>query len=357
MALATKDESGVAIMTDTVDAATAAGRLAAGVAAEPAGPARDAAFAHALQVLHERRDEFNKQGHVSRDYIALLKKAGLFGVAVPEQFGGEPQPLDRLLASTVQGVTLDRLVARGLVHICGFTPSDAAHVLGRQTNWNGEAARLAAVLFSRRRDGAGNPIAPDAEAISARVLDAVTRRSAEAILETALSEDGMDGGPTVAHGLVQRALDGARGIAGIAIALDRPVIGLGASAPLHYAALPALVGSGCVVPPDTDVANALGAVVGQVRVTAQAQVSQPQPGLFRVSSTHGIADFRSEEAALAEAGRLARAAAAAGAAEAGADTVEIAVAHDIRAADIDGERAFVEAIVSATASGRPRIAH
>ena len=271
--------------------------------------------------------------------------------------GGEPQPLDRLLASTVQGVTLDRLVARGLVHICGFTPSDAAHVLGRQTNWNGEAARLAAVLFSRRRDGAGNPIAPDAEAISARVLDAVTRRSAEAILETALSEDGMDGGPTVAHGLVQRALDGARGIAGIAIALDRPVIGLGASAPLHYAALPALVGSGCVVPPDTDVANALGAVVGQVRVTAQAQVSQPQPGLFRVSSTHGIADFRSEEAALAEAGRLARAAAAAGAAEAGADTVEIAVAHDIRAADIDGERAFVEAIVSATASGRPRIAH
>ena len=41
-----------------------------------------------------------------------------------------PQPLDRLLTSTAQTATLNRLVARGLVHIAGFTPSDAAHVAG-----------------------------------------------------------------------------------------------------------------------------------------------------------------------------------------------------------------------------------
>lgn len=62
------------------------------VVAEPAGPARETAFRHALDVLLERRDEFNSQGHVSRDYMSLLKKAGLFRVAVPEQFGGEPLP-------------------------------------------------------------------------------------------------------------------------------------------------------------------------------------------------------------------------------------------------------------------------
>lgn len=270
--------------------------------------------------------------------------------------GGAPQPLDRLLSSTVQAVTLDRLVARGLVHISGFTPSDAAHALGRQSNWNAGAARLGAALFSRRRDGAGNPVAEDAEAISLRILEAIARRSAEAILETALAEDGMDGAPTVAHRLVQRALDGAGGIARLVIGLDRPVIGLGASAPLHYATLSGLVGSVCVVPADTDVANALGAVVGQVRVSAQVQVSQPRPGLYRLASPAGIADFADEDEALAQAERMARAAAAAGAAEAGADTVEVAVSRDIRAADIDGERAFVEAIVTARASGRPRIA-
>ena len=48
----------------------------------------------------------------------------------------------------------------------------------------------------------------------------------------------------------------------MSLAVDRPVIGLGASAPLHYATLPDLLNQGCVVPEDTDVANALGAVVG-----------------------------------------------------------------------------------------------
>ena len=268
----------------------------------------------------------------------------------------EPQPLDRVLSSTVQAVALDRLVARGLVHISGFTPSDAAHTLGLQHNWNAEAARLGATLFSRRRDRLGNLVAADAEALSRRVLAALTRRSAEAILETALAEDGHDGARTVAHALVQRALDRKGGIARLSLALDRPVIGLGASAPLHYAALSPLLGSGCVVPDDTDVANALGAVVGQVRVSAEAQVSQPQRGLFRVSSGEGIADFGEEEEALAAAEAAARRIAATRGAQAGADEAQITVSRDIRAATVEGERAFVEAIVTATASGRPRIA-
>ena len=42
----------------------------------------------------------------------------------------------------------------------GFTPSDAAHVLGRQSNWDAAAARLGAELFARQRDGRGQAIAP-----------------------------------------------------------------------------------------------------------------------------------------------------------------------------------------------------
>ncbi|MEO3997576.1 hydantoinase/oxoprolinase family protein [Mesorhizobium sp. CAU 1732] len=267
-----------------------------------------------------------------------------------------PQPLDRLLASTAQVATLNRLVGRGLVHVAGFTPSDAAHVLGRQNNWNVEAARLGATLFARRRDGRGNPIEPDAGAISARVLRALTRRSAEVILETAFAEDGLEGPETVAHALVQRAVDARPGIARFTVALDRPVIGLGASAPLHYAALSELVGNACVVPADTDVANALGAVVGQVRVTVEARVSQPKEGLFRVSSGEGLKDFRGEDEAMAEAERIVRQAIIGRAAEAGAGEVEITVERDIRAATVEGQRTFVEALVIAIAAGRPRIA-
>lgn len=273
-----------------------------------------------------------------------------------EQVTAVPQPLDRLLTSTAQAATLNRLVGRGLVHVCGFTPSDAAHVLGRQSNWNAETGRLGAELFARRRDGRGQPIAPSAAEISERVLEALTRRSAEVILETAFAEDGLEGGPTVAHALVQRALDGRHGIARMSVALDRPVIGLGASAPLHYAGLSPLVGSDCVVPGDTDVANALGAVVGQVRVSAEARISQPKEGLFRMSAGAEIRDFRTEDEAVAAAEGLVRAAAAEQAKAAGAEAAEIELARDVKAATIEGQRQFIEAAIVATAAGRPRIA-
>ncbi len=284
--------------------------------------------------------------------------AGLSGpeAKLYDMIGRVPQPLDTLLTSTAQNATLNRLVSRGLVHVCGFTPSDAAHTLGKQANWDAAAARLGAELFARKRDGRGQPIAPTPEALAERVLTALTRYSAEVILETAFAEDGLDGSAAVAHTLVQRAVDGTHGIARLTVALDRPVIGLGASAPLHYAALPPLVGNRSIVPEDTDVANALGAVVGQVRVTAEARVSQPKEGLFRVSAGDAIRDFASEASAIEAAADEVREIASARARDAGTDTAEIELTHALRTATVEGHRTFVEARIVAVASGRPRIA-
>lgn len=284
--------------------------------------------------------------------------AGLTGpeAKLYQAIGSVPQPLDTVLTSTAQNATLSRLVARGLVHVVGFTPSDAAHVLGRQSNWDAASARLGAELFARKRDGRGQAIAATPEAVCERVLAAVTRNSAEVILETAFAEDGLDGAATVAHALVQRAVDAHEGIARLTVALDRPVIGLGASAPLHYAGLGPLVGNDCIVPEDTDVANALGAVVGQVRVSAEASVSQPKEGLFRVTSSGGVRDFTDEAAALAAAEEDVRGLAARRALEAGTDTAEIEIVRDLQAATVEGHRTFVEAHLIAVATGRPRIA-
>jgi N-methylhydantoinase A/oxoprolinase/acetone carboxylase beta subunit len=283
------------------------------------------------------------------------------GLSAPEaklfgEIGTMPAPLDRLLASTAQAATLNRLVARGLVHIAGFTPSDAAHVLGDQDNWDAGSAGMGAELFARKRDGGGRPVEADGRALAARVLRALTRRSAEVILETAFVEDGIDGPAAVAHALVQRAVDGDSGIAQLALSLDRPVVGLGASAPLHYAALGALIGSTCIVPGDADVANALGAVVGQVRVSAEAHVSQPREGIFRVSAGDEVLDFGDENAALEAAQARTRRIVAGRAGVAGTDDAEIVVSCDIKTATVESQRTFVEALVVATATGRPRIA-
>jgi N-methylhydantoinase A/oxoprolinase/acetone carboxylase beta subunit len=270
--------------------------------------------------------------------------------------GDAPEPVDRLVASTAQAGTLNRLVARGLVHLAGFTPSDAAHVLGLQSNWNSDAARLGAALFARRRDGRGEPLAATPEAISERVLEAVARRSAEVVFETAFAEDGLGAAELVAHPLVQRALDGRGDIARLAVSLDRPVVGLGASAALHYASLPQRTGSACIVPDAADVANAVGAVVGQVRVTAEAVVAQPKPGLFRVSAGELLRDFATEEEAMEVACEEALRQARAKAEAAGAMDLRTEVETEIATAEIRGERSFVEARVVAIAAGRPRIA-
>ncbi|WP_353643457.1 hydantoinase/oxoprolinase family protein [Mesorhizobium sp. WSM2239] len=284
--------------------------------------------------------------------------AGLSGpeAKLYEAIRAVPLPLVTLLTSNAQNATLNRLVARGLVHVVGFTPSDAAHTLGRQSNWDAAAARLGAELFARKRDGRGQPIAASPEALAERVLAALTRWSAEVILETAFAEDGLDGAATVAHALVQRSVDGHEGIARLTVALDRPVIGLGASAPLHYAGLPQLVGNECVVPDDTDVANALGAVVGQVRVSAEAGISQPKEGLFRVSSGDTVRDFLSEAEAIAVAEADVREIAASRARAAGTDTAEIEVLREFRTSTVEGQRMFIEAQILAVATGRPRIA-
>jgi N-methylhydantoinase A/oxoprolinase/acetone carboxylase beta subunit len=284
--------------------------------------------------------------------------AGLTGpeAKLYELIGTVPQPLDTLLTSTAQNATLNRLVSRGLVHVSGFTPSDAAHTLGKQSNWDAATARMGAELFARKRDGRGQPIASTSEALAERVLAALTRSSAEVILETAFAEDGLDGAATVAHALIQRAVNATHGIARLTVGLDRPVIGLGASAPLHYVGLPALVGNGCVVPEDTDVANALGAVVGQVRVTAQAQVSQPREGLFRVSAGDSVRDFLNEEAAIEAAEIDVREIVSGRAKAAGTDNAEVVLSRELRTATVEGQRTFVEAHVVAVATGRPRLA-
>ncbi len=267
-----------------------------------------------------------------------------------------PQPLERLLSSTSQAATLQRLVSRGLAHVSGFTPSDAAHVLGEQDNWSGEAARLGAALFARRRDGRGQFLAAGPEAISVRVLAAVARRSAEAVLETAFAEDGLEQFRPVDHPLVRRALDGACGVARLSISLDRPVIGLGASARLHYRTLGGIVGNDCLVPDGAGVANAIGAVVGQVRVAVEAVVTQPREGLFRISSAAGIADFQEEEAAIGAAEAILREQAAERARAAGADAIEIEIERDVTTATVEGQRSFVEARIVASVTSRPRIA-
>ncbi|MBW6424596.1 hydantoinase/oxoprolinase family protein [Rhizobium sp. XQZ8] len=283
------------------------------------------------------------------------------GLQPPEQalygrIGARPISLNDLLVMNSQKAVLDRLVARGLVHLSGVTPSDALHVLGRQGQWNGEAARLGLELAARRKDGAGREIATSPEVLAEKIVSRLTRQSSEAVLTACLAEDGAEAIDPAVSLAVDRALKRTPGIARFSIALDRPLIGLGASAPVYYPAVADMLGAVSVIPGDADVANAVGAVVGQIRASVTVLVTAPEEGRFIISGAGERLSILGEPEALQAARERAVAAAIAQAKADGADDAAVSVYEELDAPEIEGSRKFVEARVTATATGRPRIA-
>ena len=273
-----------------------------------------------------------------------------------DKIGAVPLPLDGLLVTTLQKATLDRLVARGLVHICAITPSDAMHVLGGQGQWDAVAARLGLELATRTKDGSGLPIADSPEALARLLVDRLTRQSADVILSACLADDGV-GAIDPANSLtVDRALRRVPGIVKFNVALDRPLVGLGASAPVYYPAIAEMLGAQSSIPADAGVANAVGAVVGQVRTVVTVFVTMPEEGVFIVNGAGDSVRLVDEAQAFSLARERAMTAALHSARANGSDEPAVTLAEDIDAPEVEGSRKLVEARFTATASGRPRIA-
>jgi N-methylhydantoinase A/oxoprolinase/acetone carboxylase beta subunit len=250
---------------------------------------------------------------------------------------------------------LNRLVKRGLVMLAGFTPTDASHVLGDYIAFDVAAADKAARLMARKRSAIGRAVALDAESFSRWVVATLERRSAETLLEVGFGRDGFAGNGLSQHPLVRSSLDDRRGVVDVSVRLSMPVIGLGASAGIYYPAVAALLRVDGFVPHDADVANAIGAVVGRVRVHADVYVSQPERGRFRVHHVDSPGDVFSQDDAIAMAEALARVDALRQVMHAGAEGAEVEVTQSLNIAHVEGEEFFVDGMITATASGRPAL--
>ncbi|AOF90281.1 hydantoinase/oxoprolinase family protein [Sinorhizobium sp. RAC02] len=276
--------------------------------------------------------------------------------ALYDKIGATPLPLDGLLVTTLQKATLDRLVARGLVHLVGITPSDAMHVLGGQGQWDAAAARLGLELAARIKDGTGRPIADSPEALARSIVDRLTRQSADVILSACLADDGVGALDPANSISIDRALHRVPGIVTFRVALDRPLVGLGASAPVYYPDIAEMLGAESSIPADAGVANAVGAVVGQVRAAVTVFVTMPEDGVFIVNGAGDSVRLIDEAAAFSLAKERAVTAALHSARANGADEPVVTLSEEIDALEVEGSRKLMEARFTATASGRPRIA-
>ncbi|MGH6906419.1 MAG: hydantoinase/oxoprolinase family protein, partial [Aestuariivirga sp.] len=146
-----------------------------------------------------------------------------------DMVGERPRPIRRIAGSPAAQRVLAALKRKGLVQLGGFTPSDAAHVLGLQDNWPGPAAALAARLMVRFRDmRAGD--AARVEAFCRDVWSETVKRSCRVILDTAF---GQHFGESALIDAVCSG-KGQLGHAAIAMSPTVPVIAVGGPVKVYY---------------------------------------------------------------------------------------------------------------------------
>ena len=279
------------------------------------------------------------------------------------QLAEGPRPLATLISGPAAERALGRLVDRGLVLISAFTPSDAAHILGLQQGWSVEAARLGGDIFCRMAPpGAWQP-PKDADGFAGQVVEQVVRQSGQVILASAIADDDRiaerDWG-RLGRRLVDRALAGDQGkpLVEVQLRLSRPLVAIGAPVAAYYPQVAERLHTRLVIPPHAHVTNAVGAVAGGVMQRAEALITQPSAGLFRLHGSSGVEDFSDLEQAASRAIAVARGQAEAQASRAGAGEVQLVIDRkDTAVREKGGLEIFIESRITATALGRPRLAH
>ena len=263
-----------------------------------------------------------------------------------------PKSIRRVAVSSAAQRALASLKRKGLVQTGGFTPSDAAHVLGLQDNWPGPAAELAARLMARFRDMKLGDAAR-VEGFCREVWSETVRRTCRVILDTAFGKSF--GG----HELVDAVSSGRGhlGLAKVSLSPSIPVVAVGGPVRVYYEEVGRRLDCEMVFPPFFDVANAVGAATGVVAQTVTLTVEGDGSGLFRVLGAAGVQQFTSGSAALAAAEAQAREAALTAVAQLGAHDAQVQISvskhHLPDAVDDNG---LLEAIIRAEAIGRPETA-
>ena len=270
-----------------------------------------------------------------------------------------------------QSRALARLERKGLAIYSGFTPSDAAHVLGMSSHWSRDAALFGARIWARQMRhlyGLGTWVMGDAIGPAQQVVDKVVDTICQKLIEAGLNDAGqMNEGNAnkMAALLTQMALhhrpaaDAQSGprqasVFNLQFSPDLPLVAVGAPAASYYPKVAQGLGVQLVMPPFADVANAVGAVLGQVSQRVHITVSQPVKGVFRVFTPAGPRDFERLAPAIQLAQDLAGEEARARALQAGAALASVTFSQQDNNVnnDIDGNM-FFEALVTATACGPP----
>jgi N-methylhydantoinase A/oxoprolinase/acetone carboxylase beta subunit len=302
----------------------------------------------------------------------LMAECSAAEIRAWEMLSDQPVELDEIVnRDTEVARAIARLQRKGMAIYSGFTPSDAAHVLGKCGHWCSKAAELAALVWARQMRhvyGLGRWQQGDAETPSRHVFEKVSQQISRALIEAglhqhrALDEAEASNLTGLLADLVFESSDApgknpeSGSLFHLKFAADYPVVAVGAPAGAFFPDSAKHLGVELSLPEYGEVANAFGAVMGSVVQRAHVTVTQPLHGSFIVHSDREPMHFSSLEKAISTAEGIARESVSRLARDAGAESMEVRVSSKANHIhhDVDGDL-FLETRVTATASGRPAI--
>ena len=279
---------------------------------------------------------------------------------------GGPLILDDAAAAVGQDIYTfnpSRLVKEGIVQVCGLTPTDLMHVRGDFLRFDAEISRMAAEIV-------GQNLGVTAEKLCELVYREIEHRMYTNIVKILLqvqdpffAKNGFD---RASEHFIEESYELARGNRGGSLirapfTTDFKLVGIGAPIRLFLGGVAELLGTEAVVPEHGEVANAIGAVTGNVYATAEAEIrtgflDTGAQGFF-VYGEGEMRAFPEEEEAEKYAEQLVKAGARAKAVERGASG-EIAVTFrkkrrtaEIGYGEEDGNAIFVGTTFAAEAVG------
>lgn len=258
-----------------------------------------------------------------------------------------------------------RLERKGMAIYSGFTPSDAAHVLGNSSHWSVEGAKLAAQIWARQMRvlyGLGAWEKGNSEEPARRVFGLMNDAICQTLLEAGLHQENLlnESRSRSLAALMGKLIvkngekDNNSALFGINFGKSHPIVAVGAPAATYYPQAAKSLNVDLILPKYGHVANAVGAVMGSVVQRSEIVITQPTEGIFRIF--HGVTpiDCTDLTEAFNQAEAIVKRDAYNLAKSAGAGAIELVTRHDNKhiMSELDGEL-FVEAKISAIATGKP----
>jgi len=260
--------------------------------------------------------------------------------------------LGKALQRDADLLPLDRLEATGVILRAGLTPTDVLHYLERLGVWNRDASRSAMAIMARR-------MGVDPDTLAQDVLRALEDILSSEILKKAIGDGlGLEDPAycPVCQGLTREALGPKlMNLLDVTMRLKIPLVGVGAPAQAYLPGVAGRLGAGIMVPEHADVANAVGAIVGNVVETADLLIHSSSDGGYILFSPWLRQEFDVLDEARSFAIDMGTARVRESALRAGASGVEVSVkVRDCMVATATENSLCLGTEISITAVGAPK---